>query len=82
MSNDTVKIGQVWADNDARSVGRTVKVIDIDHPQAPGLRYALVETVTDPTDYPPEKPRIGKRSRIRLDRFRPTSTGYRLVEEA
>lgn len=67
-----VKVGQVWADNDKRSAGRHVKVIAIEvlHKQA------VVRQCTADGQL------IGRRvTRIRLDRFRPTSTGYRLVED-
>lgn len=69
---ETVKPGQIWADNDWRSSGRTVRVIEVD------ATHATVEVVTNGRmTY--TKP--GRRSRIRLDRFRPTSTGYRLVPQ-
>jgi hypothetical protein len=67
-----VKVGQVWADNDPRVPWRKIRVDEI-------VRgYAMVTVVEDPTS-----PKcVGKQRRIRLDRFRPTSTGYRLVSDA
>jgi hypothetical protein len=61
-----VRPGQVWADNDWRAHGRTVLVLAVDETHA---------TVQSPSGR-------GRKTRIRLDRFRPTSTGYRLVSEA
>ncbi len=61
-----VKPGQVWADNDRRSQGRpNIVVIAVDKTHA---------TVQAPGG-------SGRKSRIRLNRFRPTSTGYRLIED-
>lgn len=59
----SVRPGQVWADNDSRSRGRTVRVVSVDDDGKATVRSG------------------GKLTRIRLDRFRPTSTGYRLVED-
>lgn len=71
-----VRPGQVWADNDKRGYGRKVRVVEII--EAWGDRYAVVEQVTGRRSYD-AKP--GKRTKIRLDRFRPNSTGYRLVTD-
>jgi hypothetical protein len=73
MSNESkVRPGQVWADMDSRSSGRTVRVVEVD------ATHAVVETASNgPRVYA----RLGRRYRIRLDRFRPTGTGYRLVSE-
>lgn len=59
-----VRPGQVWADNDKRASGRTMRVESVDS------RYAMVVDSR------------GRRSRILVERMRPTSTGYRLLEEA
>ena len=61
----TVRPGQIWADNDKRSAGRQVAVLAIDE------THAVVRPAGGP----------GLQTRIRLDRFRPTSTGYRLVKD-
>lgn len=74
-----VRPGQVWADNDKRSVGRKVKVLEVE--DRGGGPYAVVEVISpargslvlDP------KPRV---TRIAVRRFVPNSTGYRLLEEA
>lgn len=64
----TVEVGQVWVDNDKRMSGREIRVVRID-----GL-YAFVQII-------PGRFRFAKsETRIRLDRFRPTSTGFRLKE--
>lgn len=61
----TVEVGQVWADNDPRGYGRKLRVVEVDQ------THATVEAVAD---------QRGRRTRIRLDRFRQTANGYRLVE--
>jgi hypothetical protein len=76
-----VRVGQVWADNDKRAEGRRVRVVEV------GRTHAVVELV-DQRGRPArgheaqQKAEAGRRTRIRLDRFRPTSTGYRLVRDA
>ncbi|GAA0918604.1 hypothetical protein [Nonomuraea longicatena] len=62
--NPRVQVGQVWADNDKRASGRTVRVENVD-----GRYVQVVDS-------------RGRRSRILIERMRPTSTGYRLLEEA
>jgi hypothetical protein len=69
----TVRPGQIWADNDKRSSGRKVRVLHV------GETHATVQEEFPEGTAGRRKPR---QSRIRLDRFRPTSTGYRLVQEA
>ncbi len=61
-----VQVGQVWADNDWRSSSR-------EH-----LRVVAIED----THAVVERLNGTRRTRIRLDRFKPTSTGYRLISEA
>jgi hypothetical protein len=61
-----VRVGQVWRDADKRSDGRRLLVVAVDATHA---------TVTSAE-------RAGRRTRIRLDRFRPTSNGYRLERDA
>ena len=64
MSSDVqVKVGQVWKDNDKRSLGRELTVVEI------------------AGDYAKCKATTGKVTRVRLSRFRPTSTGYALVSD-
>ncbi|CAM5466122.1 hypothetical protein [Streptomyces aurantiogriseus] len=67
-----VQVGQVWADNDKRGEGRTVRVDEVD------VRYAYCTVLTAATP----GGRTGHRTRIALERMRPTSTGYRLLDGA
>lgn len=67
-----VAVGQVWADNDWRSRGRTVRIVGIE------TNRVLVETVTGTGGKPAPK---RKPTRILLNRLRPNSTGYRLVSD-
>lgn len=73
MSEKAVVVGQIWADNDWRSKGRTIRIIEV------GPSRAVVEVVTDVGG---GKPRKRRQTRILLNRLRPTSTGYRLVQDA
>lgn len=73
MSNDQVEVGQIWADCDWRAKGRTVRIIEV------GSEHATVELHTNGA-YMHGK--LGRRTRIKLSRFRPNSTGYRLVAYA
>lgn len=83
-----VRVGQVWADNDRRCAGRYVKVLAIEPARRRADLYArdvpakaLVAACDQNglTHFLRGKEQL---TRIRLDRFRPTSTGYRLVCEA
>lgn len=74
----TVRVGQVWADNDRRAekVGREVKVVVLHramHPGCPEFAMVVTRFGTGPWGT--------RQTRIRLNRFRPTSTGYRLVTD-
>jgi hypothetical protein len=64
-------IGQIWQDNDPRAYGRKLRIVAIDE------THAVVELHQPRLPVSSAKP--GRRTRIRLDRFRPTSTGYRYV---
>lgn len=76
----TVRVGQVWADNDKRSVGRQVRVVEVDHTHA---TVELVARRGRPARGAEAQQRVdpGQQTKIRLDRFKPTSTGYRLVQD-
>jgi hypothetical protein len=67
----TVKVGQVWEDNDPRGYGRQLKVVAIEG------AYAICEVV-----YAGRFSDVvaGTRRKILLRRMRPNSKGYRLVE--
>ncbi len=81
-----VRPGQVWADNDWRQAGRTLRVVDLVHDSLRGGELtAVLEVLTDrsPTrNYPAGLSQVGKRVRVRVRRMRPTSTGFRLLTEA
>lgn len=66
-----VRVGQVWEDNDPRITGcrRQIKVLEIKVKNG-----AIKAVVQHPSG-------LGAKTRIRIDRFRPTSTGYRLVQD-
>ncbi len=70
-----VRVGQLWQDNDPRivEVGKGARYVRVTHV---GVTHATVESwyASDP-----DNTRTG---RVRLNRFAPSSTGYRLVEEA
>lgn len=68
MTEPDVRPGQVWADHDPRSAGRTLRVAEVDARYA----YCVVLTAAQPGS------RTGQRTRIALERRRPTRTGYRL----
>lgn len=63
-----VRVGQVWADNDYRSEGRTVMVMEI-----------VGDSAICSVAFGNNKTR--KRTKILLRRFRPNSTGYRLIAD-
>jgi hypothetical protein len=73
-----VRVGSVWADNDPRSAGRTLRVDAIDG----GKAVCTILTNTDSANVGwQQRDMRGKQTRISLTRFKPTSTGYRLVED-
>lgn len=67
-------VGQVWQDNDPRTGGRRLRIVAIDGDRA------VVELYTPRDGVVVVRP--GRRTRIRLRRFRPTSNGYLYVGEA
>ena len=68
-----IAVGQIWADADWRSQGRTVRIVGI------GSKHVYVETVTLTGGVPAPK---RKPTRILQKRLRPNSTGYRLINES
>lgn len=72
MATTVVRPGQIWADNDKRARGRQVRVEAVDDTHA-----TVVLVVARHEDILGARPK--RCTRIRLDRFKPTSTGYRLV---
>lgn len=89
-----VRPGQVWADNDPRVAGRTLRVERLEWSSRMNCTIAVCTIVTNDDytqgllDRPQESPwrrrhdRRGKTTEIAVRRMRPTSTGYRLVGEA
>jgi hypothetical protein len=73
-----VRVDQVWQDADPRlerhGIDRRVRVVEVDD------THATVERFIPPgAEHLHTRP--SRRTRIRLDRFRETSTGYRIVED-
>ena len=66
-----VKVGQVWRDYDKRfrNIPRFVRVVERDEQYA----YCVASAYPDAPS--------GRKVRIRLDRLRPNSTGYKLERE-
>lgn len=97
MANEAqrvVKVGQVWADNDKRSGvdGRYVRVMHfevrdhwrrlvVDPLQQAQPTHARCMTMREDHGPPYGYIDVGPPVSIRLDRFRPTSSGYRLVSD-
>lgn len=83
----TPAVGQIWADNDKRAIGRKIRidkieggtahctvVSDRDIPEAERERYRH--------DRPEGWTSVGRSTRISLKRLRPIATGYRLTTES
>lgn len=68
-----VRRGQVWKDDDPRGYGRLLRVVEITE------THAIVEQVSARDGYTAQ---TGRRTRIRLDRFKPGRNGYSLVKDA
>ena len=91
MSTPTVRPSQVWADNDPRAAGRTLRVDAIDGDKATCTILTNTDETQEYLDHPDAKPawmagaygdRRGRQTRVSLRRFVPTSTGYRLIRDA
>lgn len=67
-----VQVGQVWESTDQRTPGRQVKVTHVGVARADVVAHA--PATNDSGGF-----RMGRRTDIRLDRFRPGSTGWKLV---
>lgn len=77
---DEVKVGQLWLDNDKRNrADRFVRVTAIEEQVDPFKHHRYkVATCEAWYDEPGAKSRT---VHIRVDRFKPNTTGYRLVED-
>jgi hypothetical protein len=66
-----VRAQQIWQDNDPRSDHRRIQIVEVvrDAEQP----YAEVRPAASPT---------GRRTRIRLSRFRDVASGYKLVSDS
>jgi uncharacterized protein DUF6354 len=75
VAEQTVRVGQLWQDNDPRIVearkGR--RLLRVTHV---GPTHAQVETW-----YEDEIGKNSRTGRVRLARFVPSTTGYRLIED-
>jgi hypothetical protein len=90
MDTIEVRVGQVWADNDSRCHGRTLRIDAVDGDTAVCTVLTNTTEVQAYVAQPASKPtwtknsyrdRRGTRTRIKLSRFRPTATGYKLVRD-
>lgn len=86
------KVGQVWEDNDYRNrekgVIRQVEIKRIFkkyvHFQHQDVEFAECEVITPPgreAKVPPNGRPGPKKTTIRTERFKPNSTGYKLVKD-
>lgn len=79
----SVKVGQIWKDNDPRG-GRTFRIEQIVRKNTGGNGVTVPggaeHAITVPCTSTGEALR-GRRCTIRLDRFRQTKTGYKLVKD-
>ena len=84
-----VKPGQIWADNDWRSAGRTLRVERIEGDKAVCVILTNADKAQKNIDQAQGKPGYyadfkdtrGKTTRLSVSRMRPTSTGYRLIRD-
>lgn len=72
---EAVKPGTVWADNDKRSTGRTVRV---DH-VAGNYAYCTVLSNRNDWERDGEQDKRGREVRLSVRRMRPVATGWTLV---
>jgi len=70
ISAPEVKVGQIWKDNDKRGPDRYLIVCVVETEKAICLECTKNGN-----------PVTKRKTRISLSRFRPTSTGYRLISE-
>ena len=77
-----VEVGQVWADNDYRKSGRTLRVDSIgDDGYARCTILTNYDDVQEKIDAeePGVKSMIGQRTKIKVRRLYPNARGYRLI---
>ncbi|AJP04754.1 hypothetical protein TU94_28225 [Streptomyces cyaneogriseus subsp. noncyanogenus] len=69
----TPAVRQIWQDNDPRSPNRYLKITAVDGTHATMRQVAITPQGATAV------PSGARATRIRLDRLRPTSTGYRYI---
>lgn len=91
MAENIVKVGQVWEDCDKRSKGRRLKILRLftrirsfsngTHEKIP---YAKCEVLSgsESLDALRREQNAVTTTKIRINRFKPGSSGYRLISEA
>lgn len=77
-----VKVGQVWADNDYRAKGRTLRIAALVDDHVECIILTNPDYVQEDLDKGSSwhTDRRGRLTTIKISRFRPTSTGYRLLD--
>lgn len=80
--NPYIRPGQVWADNDRRCEGRTVRVDVVDGTYAYCTVLTNIAWVQQRIEAGKEQSdQRGTKTRLMLRRMRPTSTGWRLAQD-
>jgi len=69
-------VGQIWADNDPRTPNRFLEIVAVSE-----IHATVRQVARTPQGLTAILPGV-RQTRIRLNRFRPTSTGYRYIGEA
>lgn len=79
MIAQTVQIGQIWQDNDPRinPRRRLLRITEVTDSAAHAITWYETQQDGAWVRTSAERP-----TRVRLDRLKPTSTGYRLIAEA
>lgn len=77
---NAVQAGQVWADNDPRAKGRALEVKRIEPPNAICVVLSNRDGWDKEKNWTP-KSMVGREMKIKLRRFQPTSSGYKLVKD-
>lgn len=70
MKKKSVKVGQIWADNDSRRAKRNLRIRAIGLSKVAKTRLVLVENT-----------KTGKETVVHASRFRPITRGYKLVRD-
>ncbi len=73
-----VRIGQIWEDCDKRAGGRRLRIIEIST-RSPGEDRVTAEVIQERRNGEVIAPQKRRRTQIATRRFRPNSTGYRLI---